>query len=172
MQRAASARGDDHPDNHIVAPASVWPNRDSAHYSSWRNVHLPPRNHRRRRTVTYDELEQASARVASSLLAGGEDLEQARVAYLVTRGAPMRRFSAASGGPAAWPCRLPPRILPRKWSTCCGMRGSVPDDRRCCRSRHLVTAGVGAGRSLCRRGCGPVGADARCRSTSARRDGR
>ncbi len=39
-------------------------------------------------TFTYDDLLQASASVAAALLAGHEDLKEARVAFLVTPGFP------------------------------------------------------------------------------------
>ena len=39
-------------------------------------------------TFTYDDLLQASASVAAALLAGHEDLQEARVAFLVTPGFP------------------------------------------------------------------------------------
>ena len=66
-------------------------------------------------TMTHDELDAASRRVASALLEGGEDLEQARVAFLVAPGcayAAVQRGIWRAGGVAV-PCAVshPPREL-------------------------------------------------------------
>ena len=66
-------------------------------------------------TMTHDELDAASRRVASALLDGVEDLEQARVAFLVAPGcayAAVQRGIWRAGGVAV-PCAVshPPREL-------------------------------------------------------------
>ena len=54
-------------------------------------------------SFTYNDLLEMSSRVATALLAGGEDLQEARVAFLMTPGFPGWQCNGGSGGQVALP---------------------------------------------------------------------